>query len=517
MYSSQADMNFSQHTVYHTGELIGASDESTEMTVCVHLKSFAMTQTSETENALFYKNPGSRKYLTAAELHAQFSADTNASAALIDYFQSHQLKIANENTTRRTITISGALGDFQQAFGIGFTDYQNEQGQSYRMHNEEPIMPEELKSLISYIEGLHNMPPVRSRADAEAETASKTTAETAFLGYTPLEIAEAYDFPEGDGEGETIGIIELGGAYIPSDMEKYFSDLGMSVPNIQTVGTDKNDSIANDLEVTLDIQVVGALLPKATMVLYYGSSLITAIKEAIYDPNHKPSVLSVSWAGSEFNYSVAELNEMNQLCYQASLMGITIVAASGDQGAYNSKNYLNVSVPSSLPFVLGCGGTRLTIADGQNQEEIIWNELATKRGASGGGFSARFPVPSYQANAVANYHFYKTNSAGVPDIAANADASSGYKTLYNGHYFAEGGTSAATPVWASLLVRLNQNLGCRLGFVNEVLYKYAGTEMFRQVIEGNNGFYQGAPYWNPCTGLGSPKGKAILTALRNLE
>lgn len=516
MFSSQESANFSQHGVHHSGILIGKSDTDVEMSLVIHLKPSVIEKDRAVLNELFYKEPSQRSYLSSEELEKYFMADKAGIAALINYFESHGIQIQSVDANKRVIVCNGYMHQFQQIFSVGFNDYTNEQDQTYRVHDREPSLPDNLGTYISYIEGLHTIPLQRAKSMGATQDVANDMSDK-FLGYTPLELAEAYDFPEGDGEGETIGIIELGGTYIPSDMETYFSDLGIKAPVVNTIGVDSNDAIQNDLEVTLDIQVIGALLPKATLVLFYGKTLITAIKEAIYNPVYKPSVLSISWAGSEFNYSSAELSEMNQLCYQAALLGITIVAASGDQGAFNSKNFLNVNVPASLPFVLGCGGTKITIENGQNQNEVVWNELAIKQGASGGGFSARFAIPSYQQDALANYHAYHGNSIGVPDVAANSDASSGYKTLYKGRYFPEGGTSAATPVWASLLVRINQDLGYRLGFINEILYKQANTTIFRQITEGNNGYYPAAPYWSPCTGLGSPKGKALLASFNALK
>ena len=517
MFSSQERAGLSQHDVHHTGSLLGMSDSNTEMSITIHLKPAAIEQYQAELNALFYKTPSDRAYLSSESLQQYFVADEKGVKTLVNYLQSFGLQIQSVDIYKRLIVCNGNLDLFQRVFGIGFNDYKNELNHVYRVQDGEPNVPIELSNYISYIEGLHSIPLQRSKASGTAQASNSDTSTDAFLGYTPIELAEAYEFPEGDGDGETIGIIELGGTYIQSDMDKYFSDLGIETPTVYKVGVDANDIIQNDLEVTLDIQVIGALLPKASLVLFYGNTLITAIKEAIYNPKFKPSVLSVSWAGSEFNYSRAELTEMNQLCYQAALLGITIVAASGDQGAFNSKNFLNVNVPASMPFVLACGGTKINIQDGQNKEEIVWNELATKQGATGGGYSARFAIPSYQHQALEHYHMYQGNSMGVPDVAANADASSGYKTLYKGRYFAEGGTSAATPVWASLLVRINQHLGYRLGHINEILYKQANTDVFRQITEGNNGHYPAASYWNPSTGLGSPKGKALLQSFNSLK
>ena len=86
--------------------------------------------------------------------------------------------------------------------------------------------------------------------------------------------------------------------------------------------------------------------------------------------------------------------------------------------------------------------------------------------------------------------------------------------MLDGKLFPGGGTSASTPVWAALIARLNQALGHRLGFVNAHLYQLMGTQAFKPVWQGNNGYYPGLAGWNPGTGLGSPQGKQLLEALK---
>jgi kumamolisin len=76
-----------------------------------------------------------------------------------------------------------------------------------------------------------------------------------------------------------------------------------------------------------------------------------------------------------------------------------------------------------------------------------------------------------------------------------------------------GGTSAIAPMWAALAARLNQRLGKSIGLITPLLYA-ASERIFHDVTEGTNGRYQACAGWNPCTGLGVPRGTAIEAALR---
>ena len=415
------------------------------------------------------------------------------------------------------MTASGTAGNFTKALGVEFNVFETSDGQEYILHNGNLQLPEELQGTISSFSQHTQSPQHETRVSNQASNTDSNKKVNDFKGYSPTQIANYYGFPDADGTGECIGVIELGGTYKQSDIDGYFKHFGMETPEIEVVGKPPTESDMDDFEVTLDLQLAGAMAPKAKLVVYYGKDLITAIKAALNDQKNKPSVLSISWAGSEYRYTTAQITEMSELFYQAALQGITVVAASGDQGAYNKESYLNVNLPSANPLVLGCGGTTLAI---NADLETVWNQLATKQNATGGGFSRKFAAPFYQQPAT---HFYlqrfpaltyNWNYRGVPDIAADSDPRTGYTVMLNGKLFPGGGTSASTPVWAGLIARLNQLLGYRLGFINGEFYKLAATSAFRQVYQGNNGFYQGATYWNPCTGLGSPHGTNLLEALK---
>ena len=77
-----------------------------------------------------------------------------------------------------------------------------------------------------------------------------------------------------------------------------------------------------------------------------------------------------------------------------------------------------------------------------------------------------------------------------------------------------GGTSAVAPLWAGLIARLNQQMGKSVGFLNPVIYAQAvEASGFRDITQGDNGSFDAAKGWDACTGLGSPNGAQLLTAL----
>jgi kumamolisin len=147
------------------------------------------------------------------------------------------------------------------------------------------------------------------------------------------------------------------------------------------------------------------------------------------------------------------------------------------------------------------------VANGTIDRETVWNDGA-QGGATGGGFSTVFARPAYQSV------FGSQTSRGVPDVAGDADPESGYNILVDGQQMVIGGTSAVAPLWAGLVVLLNQKLNRRLGFVNPTLYTLGETNGFSDITMGNNGAYSAGFGWDPTTGLGTPKGAQMLQALQ---
>ncbi len=197
---------------------------------------------------------------------------------------------------------------------------------------------------------------------------------------------------------------------------------------------------------------------------------------------------------------------------------MTVTVASGDNLATDGQTdgAVHVDFPASSPYVVGCGGTNITVSGGKITAERVWNN-ATSGG--GGGISTVFPVPSFQSGVTlpANVSTGGTGR-GVPDVAGDADPATGYQVTVDGQTFAVGGTSAVAPLWAGYFALINQARGSRLGFVNPALYAHASG--FREITTGNNipagttlG-YDAGPGWNACTGLGVMLGEKLFADLK---
>lgn len=472
------------------------------------------------------KHPRDRKYLTNSAHAEIFAPSKNDANDIIEHAESQNWDVSFDEKAREiTIRITSEdIANEESPTSIDALKFLSSQGD---IHLD--VADEEQKNNAT-AEDIVNPSQktgfVKNNQEQRVGRRSGIPIEEPAHGYSVLEIAESYNFPNGDGEGETIGIIELGGKYNQADLESFFAEYNTPVPEIQIVGTPSTTPINDDVEVTADIQVAGILAPKAKFVIYYATSILNAMKMALADTENKLSVISISWAGSELGYAQQEIMELNNVFHEAALKGITVVGASGDNGALNNKQYANVNVPVNSPYVLACGGTQTYITDDKIASETVWNESTSQSQiASGGGFSQRIAEHQYQAVTSKQYieqfpqfePYYSAGGRGIPDISANAADASGYSIVFQGKWVKIGGTSLATPLWAALIARMNQNLGYRLGFINPYLYQLKGVAAFHQILEGNNNLYIAAEGWNPCTGLGTPNGEALMQAIESID
>jgi kumamolisin len=291
--------------------------------------------------------------------------------------------------------------------------------------------------------------------------------------------------------------------------------LGLTPPTVVAVSVDggtnaPGDPNGADGEVALDIQVAGAIANGARIAVYFAPNtdqgFIDAITTAVHDTTNKPSVLSISWGGPESSWPQSSVTALDNACQSAAALGVTITVACGDNGSSDGGSGNNVDFPASSPHVLACGGTELIGSGSTIEEEVVWNDQSSGGGATGGGYSTLFPLPSWQSSAGIS-----GSGRGVPDVAGDASPETGYNILVDGQQEVVGGTSAVAPLWAALMALINQQRGTPVGFVNASLYTDGAD--FHDITQGSNGAYSAGPGWDACTGLGSPNGAEIAGAL----
>lgn len=460
-----------------------------------------------------------RRYLSREDFATRQAVNPSDVERVRQFAAHHHLVVDEVLPVHRIVRVHGSTEDVAGAFGTGLRRFAHPTS-PYVGHVGPIRLPQNLSGIVVGVFGLDSRPQLRPHF--------RRNADPAAVGYPPPTVAQAYGFPSTvTGSGNSIGLLEFGGGYAASDLEMYFGGLGMPVPKVVAVGVDgaANSPTGNpnglDAEVELDIEMAGALAPGATIAVYFAPNteqgFVDALTTAIHDATNRPSVVSISWGGPEPSWSAQTRSAFESAVQEGATLGVTVIASSGDQGASDGEpsGALTVDFPASSPYLIACGGTSLELSGSTIVSEVVWNDLSEGEGATGGGVSEDFPLPLYQAGAAVPLAPTGYAGRGVPDVSADADPNTGYAVFIDGQPSVMGGTSAAAPLWAALLVLLGEALGKPLGFVNPLLYPAPASSTFREIISGNNDGYSARPGWNACTGLGSPDGSSLLSALRS--
>ena len=481
--------------------------------------------------------------VTRDQLGAQHGTDPADVDLLRSVLARRGLEVTGADPGARQVKVAGSLAALAETFGAELTmvrspDPGTGQPAEHRYREGALRVPAELDGIVLAVLGLDDRPQARPhfrRAPAAgAQEAGAAGPAVAPVSYTPPQVAGFYQFPAGtDGTGQTLAIIELGGGFGSSDLTSYFGGLGLPVPTVTAVGVDgaantpgQNPNGA-DGEVLLDIEVAGAVAPGAAQVVYFAPNTDQGFVDGVTSAVHAsptPTAISISWGQSEDSWTAQGRTALDEALADAAALGITVTVAAGDNGSSDAvtDGQPHTDFPASSPHALACGGTGLRgdAATGVISSETVWNDGAG-HGATGGGVSDTFGLPSWQASAGvpprAGAPAGTPPGRGVPDVAGCADPQTGYQVLVDGQSMVVGGTSAVAPLWAALICRLAQATGQSFGLLQPLLYTgvTAGRAAagFQDITSGNNGAYSAGPGWDACTGLGSPNGTTLLSIL----
>ena len=381
---------------------------------------------------------------------------------------------------------------------------------------------------------------------------TKCLADFGIRCYTPLQYHMAYDlnrlYSKGiTGAGRTIVIVDsFGSPTIAKDVATFDAQFGLPPLNltIDKFGTIPPFDPANSTmvrwaeETTLDVEYAHSIAPGAKIVLAETpvaetegttgfpqmlNAERTLINRGVGD------VISQSFSATENTFpgfSQGNYSSLLNLRYaftDALAHRVTVVAASGDQGVTNAESdgttlypYRVNSWPSSDPLVTSVGGTQLYLDNSGKrlQPDSVWND---GHGAGGGGVSAIFSRPSFQAGVAKVVGDHR----GTPDISMTA-AVNGAAWVYWSFPGARapgwkltGGTSEATPIFSGVVALADQLAGHRLGWINPDLYTLGALSRHASlptgivdVTTGNNSFngvtgYDAVPGYDLASGWGT--------------
>lgn len=499
--------------------------------------------------------------------------------------------ITGVSHARDRITFSGTAGQVNAAFSTTLRQVEVD-GAPHIAPDSALSLPADLAAITLAVTHLSDLRPTPNARLAPGPAFTSGTTQAHNL--SPVDLAVMYDLPPVDTshpQAQTQSIAVVGQSYVDLSGNSVINSFTTNIvynrlipvlvpgSGIEAVSPSDQAESEIDLEYT-----VGYATGISAYLVFVGSdpsydvfdSLSFAIDQDL------ASIVSISYGLCEALMSPADLAQGNALFQQASLQGQTLIAAAGDSGSTGCARFsslstsvrgaLAVTYPADSPYVTAVGGTQMapgTFGAGASTywaaadsppyninksllsyvPEVVWNENSAAHGlfSTGGGSSLSLPRPSWQAN-LPNVPTGTTRL--VPDIALQASsASPGFifcsddasfvglaaaqSCLFgtSGEYPVAGGTSFATPTFATMVALLNQTtLSLGQGNINPLLYQLAANPnntIFHDITVGTNDClpaipgcsaagqtgFSAAPGYDQTTGLGSIDFAHLLAAL----
>jgi subtilase family serine protease len=456
----------------------------------------------------------SGRTVTSEEYSAEFGPDpAQAQAAVVAL---RRLGF-NASWTRGSslIAADGAAPLASALLQVDIESYRLADGTVFYAALGQPRIPAPISAVANSVSGLDDYRRARTFAVRRG-------------GLTPADVLQFYNLKPLrdaglDGSGQTIVLPEIDDLPNLTDLNKFAAEFGL--PTFDAFVQVKRDASWGTPEkpqgeTVLDLEIIHEVAPRAKLVVYLSAPDFghgdRAFDQMVTD--HLGSIISESLGVCEPDTPSGHRDAYASIEDRAVAVGMSHFVATGDNGAYTCGEDHDPagSFPSTLPTVTAVGGTSVF----ESQQGIYFKESAwgspLDESGTGGGISRFYPLPSYQrAVAQAAGHGQRQ----VPDVAADADPSTGFHIVFGGRDGQAGGTSAATPLWAATIALINQDLvqkGRReVGFANPALYWMGANQgslparPFHDVTSGNNLAYSAGTGWDFATGWGSMDAAAL--------
>lgn len=509
------------------------------------------------------------RWLTPAQFGQMFGPSDQDLLAASNWLASHGLRVTRTSKGREMIEFTGTAGNLRDAFHAEIHQFAVN-GEAHHANATALTIPAALAPLIrgvSPLNDFHPQPMMKETGRAQLARGEKPagvqwTAPNQYGTTNPYEftvvpedLATQYDlnplYQAGvNGAGQIIGIINESNINL-SLVQAYQNLFGVAanVPQVVIDGDDPGDLGGVDVEAYLDVEVSGAIAPKANVNLYIASAgdlvdpLELAAVRAVDD--NQASVLSVSFGLCEQFLGTAGNQFWASLWEQAAAQGQTVLVSAGDSGSECSLEDVNtVSGLASTPWNVAVGGTDFYYADyasGGASANTLWNTTNDanlgslkapieeqpwddpygynviangyqrgERAAGGGGVSNCSTVNSSNNACVSGYSKPAWQSGpgvpadsarDLPDVslfASNGANLSAYAICAfagecaagsggSAEVYLVGGTSASAPAMAGIMALVDQKYG-RQGQANFTLYPLAQQKpaAFHDVTVGSN-------------------------------
>ncbi len=457
-------------------------------------------------------SPNFRHYITYGEFTDMFGPTDGDYQSVIDFARAHGLAVTQTYPNRVLVDVQGSVSDIENALHVHLLVYNHPtEGRTFYAPDAEPSI--DLATPVMSIAGLTDFvkPQPMTRPVLGSGTPHELTGSGPSGSYMGSDFRRAYVPGTAlTGTGQKVGLLQFDSGFYQSDITAYETLAG--IPNIPITpvlldGYSGGPGSGN-VEVSLDIEMAISMGPGLSEVRVYEGSITDDILNAM------AADTSVKQFGASWTYGIDGTS--NTIWRQMGVQGQSFYNASGDGDAYVGSG---VPTPCDDPYLMSVGGTTLFMTAGgaAYTSERAWNWTHQGQNGTGtGGGIGRYTIPSWQVGIDMTQNLGSTTKRNVPDIAMTAD--NVYVKYGHGASGIEGGTSCATPLWASFTSLVNQEARSMslptMGFINPALYALgmgqASTCYFHDITVYDNTWssspshYFAVTGYDLCTGWGTP-------------
>jgi subtilase family serine protease len=478
-------------------------------------------------------SPNFHRYLTPEEFTARFGPTKEEYQAVRDFARSNGFAVTETYSNRLVLDVEAPAADVERAFRVTLRTYRHPTEQrDFYAPDIEPSVPTNLPVVDLW--GLSNFGRPKPMAKPMDLLSIRPLGGSGPSGYYAGDDFRRAYVPGTSltGAGQAVGLLQFSD-YFRKDITNYQNTIGRTnyVTLTDVIVSRRRPTTANNVEVALDIETAIAMAPGLSKVIVYEINTVnpSSILSRMASDNQAKQ-LSSSWV-----WSGGPSASIDNIFQQMAAQGQSFFQASGDYDAYTGGQLLDDSSltvsPVDSPYLTSVGGTTLTMSGSgvSWSSETVWNYHSfggtSANTGSGGGISTYYAIPAWQTNVSMAANSGSTIWRNIPDVALTADGV--YVAYDNGSSGGFAGTSCAAPLWAGLCALINQQSmaanGTTVGFLNPALYAIAAgsnyANCFHDVTTGDNvgtntpGLFNATPGYDLCTGLGTPKGTALINAL----
>lgn len=463
--------------------------------------------------------------LTASQAAARFGYQGVHETALDSFARENRLLVRSSDPFTGLVTVSGDAAAIRRAFGVEVQRYEgvrNNQRIQFRSYEGEAEIPSSFQSYFDGVLGPSTAPVFNPRNIVGQRFSPQDGAAEGPPPYHIADVAQAYGVTRSErAHHQTIGIIVLGGGYLPEVIAEYCARAGVTPPSSLrdvVAGSRRNQPTrlgvvdSEDAEAYLDLEVAVVNAPGVNIICYFGDNtqagFLKAVSLALKDG---VTVISISWGAPSALFDKPYLLAWERVATVGVAMKVPILAAAGDDGSGDGLPGVNVDSPACVPSIVAVGATSLP--DRDRSREVAWSN-------TGGGVGDMDAPARQQELLIPHATTGRAGGRVVPDLAISGDPKYGYPLLLpdgsGWQWYSVGGSSAGPPAISGMHANITEALqqhkpGERAGDLNSLAYTlWAPNGGFQDIVSGSNGAYHARPGFDAVTGHGSPNYQRIL-------